>query len=144
MSAKPPFFGLALIALGLGACASPMPATKPDKDLVMGDRICRGEATQIYFANQDEALSPGAAQVLSVLSSSLLRCPRRRILLLAVSGDDGAPADARVTEQRLYRVRSTLLERGLSEGSFEAEPALAPDIRLPKGPIGGVIVLTRR
>ncbi|MCA3693211.1 hypothetical protein [Aquidulcibacter sp.] len=110
----------------------------------MGNRICRGEATQIYFANQDDVLSPSAAQVLSLLGNSLLRCPRRKILLLVVSGDDGVPAFANVEKQRLYRVRSTLLGRGLSEGSFETEPALTPDIRFPKGPIGGIIVLTRR
>ncbi len=143
-SVTPHSWGLALVALGLGACASPLAITTAAKDLVMGDRICRGEATQIYFANQDDVLSPSAVQVLSVLSTSLLRCPRRKILLLAVSGDDGAPAFTNVAKQRLYRVRSTLLERGLSEGSFDAEPTLAPHVSLPKGPIGGVVVVTRR
>ncbi|MCA3695314.1 hypothetical protein [Aquidulcibacter sp.] len=116
----------------------------PDKSLVMGDQICRGEATQIYFANQDDVLSPSAVQVLAELSDALIRCPRRKILLLAVSGDDGAPAFAVVAEQRLYRVRATLLERGLAEGRFDAEPTLAPHVRLPKGPVGGVVVLTQR
>lgn len=115
-----------------------------DKTLVMGDRICRGEATQIYFANQDDVLSPSAVQVLGVLSNALIRCPRRKIMLLAVSGDDGAPAFAGVAEHRLYRVRATLLERGLAEGRFDPKATLAPHVSLPKGPIGGIVVLTRR
>jgi outer membrane protein OmpA-like peptidoglycan-associated protein len=116
----------------------------PDKNLVMGDRICRGEATQIYFSNQDDVLSPSAIQVLGGLSNALIRCPRRKIVLLAVSGDDGAPAYATVSEQRLYRVRATLLERGVAEGHFDLDPTRAPHARLPKGPIGGVVVFTRR
>jgi len=116
----------------------------PDKSLVMGDRICRGEATQIYFSNQDDVLSSSAIQVLGGLSNALIRCPRRKIVLLAVSGDDGAPAYANVAEQRLYRVRATLLERGLAEGRFDPEAILAPHVTLPKGPIGGVVVVTRR
>lgn len=116
----------------------------PDKNLVMGDRICRGEATQIYFANQDDALSLSAVQVLGRLGDALIRCPRRKIILLAVSGDDGAPAFASVAEQRLYRVRATLLERGVAEGHFDLDPKRAPHARLPKGPIGGVVVFTRR
>jgi outer membrane protein OmpA-like peptidoglycan-associated protein len=116
----------------------------PDKSLVMGDRICRGEATQIYFSNQDDVLTPSAIQVLAQLSNALIRCPRRKIVLLAVSGDDGAPAYANVSEQRLYRVRATLLERGLAEARFDPEATLAPHVTLPKGPIGGVVVVTRR
>lgn len=116
----------------------------PNNSLVMGNRICRGEATQIYFANQDAALSPSAVQVLDGLRDALIRCPRRTIMLLAVSGDDGAPALASVVEQRLYRVRATLLEHGVAAGRFDLDPTHAPQARLPTGPIGGVIVLTRR
>jgi hypothetical protein len=134
--------GLALVLLG--SCTSPDIKPTPEQRLVMGDRICGGEGTQIYFANQDDVLSPSADQVLSKLSDSLIRCPSRRILLYPVSGDDGAAAFPSVAEQRLYRVRATLLQHGLSEDRFDFEPALGLNIRLPSGPIGGVIVLTRR
>ena len=137
---------LPLAAILVASCASVPNFQKPKTPtsmIAMGGAICRNEATQIYFSVQDASLSVAAREVLERLSTRLKRCSARSILLVAVSGDDGAPAFPNVAADRLAAVREALISQAISPNRIETiiEGPLVE--RMEKGPIGGVVILTR-
>lgn len=134
---------LALTGLMLAGCTSverpsPLPKVK------IGNGLCGREATQIYFSNQDDHLSPSAADVLASLTPKLNRCVRRKVMLVAVSGDDGAPVSPTLAANRIKIVADTLINAGLDPARINAATGGALVLALPKAPIGGVFIMTQR
>ena len=130
-------------ALMLVGCTSlNMRDTAPT--IVMGDNVCVNEATQIYFGNNDDQLSLTAAQVVSELSNKLKNCPMRKIVFVAVSGNDGAPATATVSGNRIKIVGDILASQGVDRARFVTIADGAVLKSVPRGPIGGVLVMTKR
>ena len=129
--------GLTLLVAG---CATNSP--KSDA-IVVGEDVCAGEAARIYFAHSESVLSPLAAQVVVRLQDQLAQCPKRRIVLVSISGDDGPPSSLENREERAAIVRQILVSRGVAENRITAT-AQGPLIdQAPKGPIGGVLIFTR-
>jgi len=129
--------GLALLVAG---CATNQ--TKSDA-LVVGEDVCAGEAARIYFAHGESVLSPLAAQVVVRLQDQLARCPKRRIVLVSISGDDRPPSSLENREERAAIIRQILVSRGVAENRITAT-AQGPLVdQAPKGPIGGVLIFTR-
>lgn len=126
----------------LSGCASVQLANQPP--ITMGDAVCEREATQIYFADQDDTLSIMAAQVVSRLSNKLARCTSRKVILVAVSGNDGAAATAIVATNRTKVVRDILISQGLNPSRIIATTDGSLVNAIPRGPIGGVVVMTRQ
>lgn len=129
--------GLTLLAAGC--------ATNPPKSdaIVLGDEICAGEATRIYFPHGESVLGTLAAQVVVRLQDQLAQCPKRRIVLVSISGDDGPPSSLENREERAAIVRQILVSRGIAENRITAT-AQGPMVdQAPKGPIGGVLIFTR-
>ncbi len=131
------FVGCALLVSG---CAT---TPKAADQIVVGDDVCAGEATRIYFQHGDSALGPLAAQVVVRVQDQLALCPKRRILLVSISGDDGPPSSLENREERAAIVRQILVSRGVAESRITST-AQGPLVDLaPKGPIGGVLIFTR-
>jgi outer membrane protein OmpA-like peptidoglycan-associated protein len=129
--------GLALLVAG---CATNQ--TKSDA-IVVGEDVCAGEAARIYFAHGESVLSPLAAQVVVRLQDQLAQCPKRRIVLVSISSDDGPPSSSENREERAAIVRQILVSRGVAENRITAT-AQGPLVdQAPKGPIGGVLIFTR-
>jgi outer membrane protein OmpA-like peptidoglycan-associated protein len=129
--------GLALLVAG---CATNQP--KSDA-IVVGEDVCEGEATRIYFPHGESVLSPLAAQVVIRLQDQLAQCPKRRIVLVSISDDDGPPSSLETREERAAIVRQILVSRGVAENRITAI-AQGPLIdQAPKGPVGGVLIFTR-
>jgi outer membrane protein OmpA-like peptidoglycan-associated protein len=129
--------GLALLSAG---CAT---APKAPEAIVLGDDVCAGEATRIYFPHGESILGPLAAQVVVRVQDQLAQCPKRRIVLVSISGDDGPPSSLENREERAAIIRQVLVSRGVAEGRITAT-AQGPMVdQAPKGPIGGVLVFTR-
>lgn len=129
--------GLALLVAGC--------ATNPPKSdaIVLGDDVCAGEATRIYFQHGESVLSPLAAQVVVRVQDQLAQCPKRRIVLVSISGDDGPHSSLENREERAAIVRQILVSRGVAENRITAT-AQGPMVdQTPKSPIGGVLVFTR-
>jgi hypothetical protein len=133
-------FGLALAITG---CSSIVPSS-PMRKIIMGDNVCGREGTQIYFSNQDDQLSTMAAQVVSELSNKLARCTGRKVILIAVSGNDGAPATTLIAANRIKIVGDLLISQGL--GPERVITAIdGPYVSaIQPSPIGGIVVMTRR
>ncbi len=132
--------GMAVLALLVSGCATAPP--KSDA-IVLGDDICDGEATRIYFPHGESTLGPLAAQVVVRVQDQLAQCPRRRIVLVSLSGDDGPPSSLENREERAAIVRQILASRGVAEKRITAT-AQGPMVeQAPKGPIGGVLIFTR-
>jgi outer membrane protein OmpA-like peptidoglycan-associated protein len=129
--------GLALLVAG---CATNQ--TKSDA-IVVGEDVCAGEAARIYFAHGESVLSPLAAQVVVRMQDQLAQCPKRRIVLVSISSDDGPPSSSENREERAAIVRQILVSRGVAENRITAT-AQGPLVdQAPKGPIGGVLIFTR-
>jgi outer membrane protein OmpA-like peptidoglycan-associated protein len=134
--------GLGLVALTLlvSGCATSPPKSEA---IVVGDDICAGEATRIYFPHGESVLGPLAAQVVVRVQDQLAQCPKRRIILVSISGDDGPPSTLENREERAAIVRQILVSRGVAESRITAT-AQGPMVdQAPKGPIGGVLIFTR-
>lgn len=132
--------GLIGLTLLVAGCA-----TNPPKSdaIVLGDEICAGEATRIYFPHGESVLGTLAAQVVVRLQDQLAQCPKRRIVLVSISGDDGPPSSLENREERAAIVRQILVSRGIAENRITAT-AQGPMVdQAPKGPIGGVLIFTR-
>jgi hypothetical protein len=140
MSRAALFVGLVLVTTG---CSSIDPST-PMRKITMGDNVCGREGTQIYFANQDDQLSTMAAQVVSELSNKLARCAGRKVILIAVSGNDGAPATSLVAANRIKVVGDIFISQGLNPERIIAATDGPYVAAVPRGPIGGVVVMTKR
>lgn len=124
----------------LAACTS---TPKSTEGLVVGDDVCAGEATRIYFPHDESVLGPLAAQVVVRVQDQLAQCPRKRIFLLSVSGDDGPPSTLENREERAAIVRQILMSRGVPENRI-ITTAQGPLVdQAPKGPIGSVLIFTR-
>ena len=133
-------FGLIGLALLVAACAT---APKAPEAIVLGDDICAGEATRIYFPHGESVLGPLAAQVVVRIQDQLAQCPKRRIVLVSISGDDGPPSSSENREERAAIVRQILVSRGVAESRITST-AQGPMVdQAPKGPIGGVLIFTR-
>jgi hypothetical protein len=115
----------------------------PTSMIAMGGAICRNEATQIYFSSQDASLSVAAREVINGLGTGLKRCSARSIVLVAVSGDDGAPALPAVAADRLSAVREALIRQAISPNRIETFMEGPFVERIEKSPIGGVVILTK-
>jgi hypothetical protein len=133
-------FGLALATAG---CSSLNHET-PTRMITLGYDVCGREGTQIYFGNQDDQLSITAAQVVSELSNKLARCSGRKVILIAVSGNDGAPATSLVAANRIKIVGDILVSQGLSPTRIIAAMDGPYVASVPRGPIGGIVVMTKR
>ena len=134
--------GCSMIGLSLlvASCAT---TPKAPEAIVLGDDVCAGEATRVYFAHGESVLSPLAAQVVVRLQDQLAQCPKRRIVLVSISGDDGPPSSLENREERAAIVRQILVSRGVAESRITAT-AQGPLIdQAPKSPIGGVLIFTR-
>jgi hypothetical protein len=131
---------LILILSGCATVSSPQPTAL----IALGDNVCGREATQIYFSNQDDQLSLTAAQVLSNLGNKLARCPKRKVVLLAVSGNDGAPASSQLNANRIKIVGDILISNQLDAARIVPVTQGQLLDRAPRGPIGGVLVMTTR
>ncbi|MFN9016311.1 MAG: OmpA family protein [Hyphomonadaceae bacterium] len=131
--------GLISLAFLLAGCA-----TSPRSDaIIVGDDVCGGEATRIYFPHGESVLSPLAAQVVVRVQDQLAQCPKRRIVLVSISGDDGPPSSLENREERAAIVRQILVSRGVAENRITAT-AQGPMVdQAPKSPIGGGLVFTR-
>ncbi|GBF58947.1 hypothetical protein PbB2_02638 [Candidatus Phycosocius bacilliformis] len=128
-------------AIALTGCASPTAAV--EESFVVGEDICAGEATRIYFPHSESTLSPVAAQVVVRLSDQLATCPKRRVILVSVSGDDAPPSSLDNREERTAIVKQILISQGIADKRI-ITTAQGPLIaQAPKGPIGSVFVLTR-
>jgi hypothetical protein len=134
---------IGICGLMLSGCASMKPAN-PQPRVIMGDNVCGREAMQIYFSSHDDQLSISAAQVVSELSNKLARCTSRKVYLIAISGNDGLPATAIVAANRIKVVGDILISQGLDPSRVVAIMEGPFVDAAPRGPIGGVIVLTRR
>lgn len=100
--------GLISLAFLLAGCA-----TSPRSDaIIVGDDVCGGEATRIYFPHGESVLSPLAAQVVVRVQDQLAQCPKRRIVLVSISGDDGPPSSLENREERAAIVRQILVSWG--------------------------------
>jgi hypothetical protein len=134
---------IGLCALVMTGCTSVINANQSAR-VAMGNNVCGREAMQIYFSSHDDQLSLTAAQVVSELSNKLARCAGKKVYLIAISGNDGLPATAIVAANRIKVVGDILISQGLDPIRVVAvtEGPLADTI--PRGPIGGVVVLTRR
>ena len=133
---------LTIVVLLLANCSS-LPSV-PAPLLIMGDAVCSREATQIYFSNQDDTLSSMAAQVISELSNKLARCTDRKVLLVAISGNDGAPATSLVAANRIKVVGDILISQGLNPARINAITTGPIVGSVPRGPVGGIVVMTKR
>ena len=111
--------------------------------IMMGSAVCGREATKIYFGNQDDTLSTTAAQVVSELSNKLARCPSRKVILVAVSGNDGAPATPNISANRVKVVGDILISLGLNPAKITSVVEGPYVDAMPRGPIGGVAVMTQ-
>ena len=133
---------IAVSGLLLSGCTSLfMPAKMAP--IMMGDNVCGREATQIYFGNNEDQLSLTAAQVVSELSNKLTNCPTRKIILLAVSGNDGPAATTLVNDNRLKIVGDILISQGINPTRLSSASRGPLVDAAPRGPIGGVLVLTK-
>lgn len=112
--------------------------------ITMGDTVCGREAMQIYFNSHDDQLSIPAARVVSELSNKLARCTDKKVYLIAISGNDGLPATALVAANRIKVVGDILISQGLDPSRVVAVTEGPFVDATPRGPIGGVVVLTRR
>lgn len=129
--------GLAVLLTG---CATSPPKSEP---IVLGDDVCAGEATRIYFPHGESTLGPLAAQVVVRVQDQLAQCPKRRIVLVSISGDDGPPSSLENREERAAIVRQILVSRGIAEARITST-AQGPMVdQAPKSPIGGVLIFTR-
>jgi outer membrane protein OmpA-like peptidoglycan-associated protein len=137
---------LPLAALMAASCAS-LPhfqkAQAPTTMLAMGGAICRNEATQIYFSSKDASLSIAAREVIEGLGARLKQCSERSVVLVAISGNDGPPALPRVVADRLSAVREALISQAVSPNRIETITEGSIVERIERGPIGGVVILTR-
>ena len=110
----------------------------------LGNAVCAKEASQIYFGSNEDQLTLTAAQVVSRIGNELQQCPTRRILLLAVSGNDGDPASSIVSDNRVKIVGDILVSQGIDRKRL----VKISDQRMvkiaPRGPIGGVLVMTQQ
>jgi hypothetical protein len=131
------------LACLMSGCTSVTPPTAP-KLIAIGDNVCGREGTQIYFANQDDQLSVIAAQVVSEMSNKLARCTGKKVILIAVSGNDGAPATSLVAANRIKIVGDILISQGLNPARVIAAMDGPFVAAVPRGPIGGVVVMTKR
>jgi len=139
LSAK---IGSSLIGLALLVAGCATNQTKSDA-IIVGEDVCAGEAARIYFAHGESVLSPLAAQVVVRMQDQLAQCPKRRIVLVSISGDDGPPSSLENREERAAIVRQILVSRGVAENRITAT-AQGPLVdQAPKGPIGGVLIFTR-
>jgi outer membrane protein OmpA-like peptidoglycan-associated protein len=134
---------LALTGLMLVGCAS-VTMPRPQAKVKIGNALCGREATQIYFGNQDDTLSPAAADVLDSLIPKLNRCARRKVMLVAVSGDDGAPAGEALGANRARIVSDRLINAGLNPARINVATGGRLVEAMPKAPIGGVMIMTQR
>jgi hypothetical protein len=134
---------MCLCGLVLNGCASMKPPSPPPR-VTMGDNVCGREAMQIYFSSHDNQLSISAAQVVSEISNKLARCTGKKVYLIAISGNDGLPATALVAANRIKVVGDILISQGLDPSRVVAETEGPFVDATPRGPIGGVVVLTRR
>jgi outer membrane protein OmpA-like peptidoglycan-associated protein len=135
-----------LAAIVLASCASLPNFQKPQTPtsmIAMGGAICRNEATQIYFSSQDASLSIAARDVIDRLSTRLKQCSERSVVLVAISGDDGPPALPKVVADRLSAVREALISQAVSPNRIETITEGPLVARIEKGPIGGVVILTK-
>lgn len=133
---------VAAVALILSGCAT-VQSVRPLPPIMMGSAVCGREAMKIYFGNQDDILSITAAQVVSELSNKLARCPDRKVILVAVSGNDGAPATPRVAANRVKVVGDILISQGLNPAKITSVVDGPYVDAMPRGPIGGVAVMTQ-
>lgn len=134
---------IVLCGLVLTGCAS-VKTSDPQPRIIMGDNVCGREAMQIYFSSHDDQLSISGAQVVSELSNKLARCTNRKVYLIAISGNDGLPATALVAGNRVKVVGDILISQGLDPARVIAVTEGPFVDATPRGPIGGVIVLTQR
>lgn len=134
---------ISLCGLMLTGCAS-MKASDAQPRVIMGDNVCGREAMQIYFASHDDQLSISAAQVVSELTNKLARCTTKKVNLVAISGNDGLPATAIVAANRIKIVGDILISQGLNPSRIVAVTDGPLVDATPRGPIGGVVVSTRR
>jgi hypothetical protein len=134
---------LGLCGLMLTGCAS-IKTANPQPSVTMGNNVCGREAVQIYFSSHDDQLSITAAQVVSELSNKLARCARKKVYLIAISGNDGLPATPIVVANRVKVVGDILISQGLATSRLVAVTEGPLVDAIPRGPIGGVVVLTRR
>lgn len=134
--------GCSMIGLSLlvASCAT---TPKTPEAIVLGDDVCAGEATRIYFPHGESVLSPLAAQVVVRVQDQLAQCPKRRIVLVSISGDDGPPSSAENREERAAIVRQILVSRAVAENRITATTQGPMVDQAPKGPIGGVLIFTR-
>jgi outer membrane protein OmpA-like peptidoglycan-associated protein len=134
---------IGLCGLMMTGCAS-IKIANPRPSVTMGDNVCGREAVQIYFSSHDDQLSITAAQVVSELSNKLARCTRKKVYLIAISGNDGSPATPVVAANRVKVVGDILISQGLAPSRILAVTDGPLVDAMPRGPIGGVVVLTRR
>jgi hypothetical protein len=134
---------IGLCALVMTGCASNK-AAAPQAGVAMGNNVCGREAMQIYFSSHDDQLSLTAAQVVSELSNKLARCSRKKVYLIAISGNDGLPATPVVAANRVKVVGDILISQGLAPSRIVTVTEGPLLDTIPRGPIGGVVVFTRR
>ncbi|GIU66990.1 hypothetical protein [Candidatus Phycosocius spiralis] len=109
----------------------------------MGSSICRHEASRIYFSAHEAKLSKSAREVLVRLAGRLNICADQTIVLIAVSGDDGLPAPPNIVAERLGVVQQTLVSQAISPARIETVTDGPLLERVPKGPIGGIVIVTK-
>lgn len=133
-------FSIVGLSLLVASCAT---TAKAPEAIVLGEDVCAGEATRIYFPHGESVLNPLAAQVVVRVQDQLAQCPKRRIVLVSISGDDGPPSSAKNREERAAIVRQILVSRGVAENRISATVEGPMVDQAPKGPIGGVLIFTR-
>jgi len=133
-------FSIVGLSLLVASCAT---TQKAPEAIVLGEDVCAGEATHIYFPHGESVLNPLAAQVVVRVQDQLAQCPKRRIVLVSISGDDGPPSSAKNREERATIVRQILVSRGVAENRISATAEGPMVDQAPKGPIGGVLIFTR-
>lgn len=128
----------------VGGGMSHQTSTNGAAQLPLGENICAGEARQIYFTANSAQMSPIAAEVVSRVATRLVACPNRKIVLLSVSGDDGPPASMEVQQSRLAAVTDGLVTQGSRANRITSLTQGTLVDRAPRGPVGGVVILTTR
>jgi outer membrane protein OmpA-like peptidoglycan-associated protein len=134
--------GYSIVGLSLLVASCATTPNAPEA-IVLGEDVCAGEATRIYFPHGESVLNPLAAQVVMRVQDQLAQCPKRRIVLVSISGDDGPRSSSENREERAAIIRQVLVSRGVAENRITAT-AQGPMVdQAPKGPIGGVLIFTR-
>jgi outer membrane protein OmpA-like peptidoglycan-associated protein len=115
-------FSIVGLSLLVASCAT---TPKAPEAIVLGEDVCAGEATRIYFPHGESVLNPLAAQVVVRVQ------------------DHGPPSRAKNLEERAAIVRQILVSRGVAENRISATAEGPMVDQVPKGPIGGVLIFTR-